>query len=169
MNRVIYMLAIYVLTPQGVRYIKDTKANGKFGLTPAIRDAHAFRNVTSDIANILGTNLDKAEVTYGTVAHPRDTTFIKMINSNKTYVEALNAISSLANKYSIEVVPTMSYYVGRKPMLAIMIANCKKGWSVVGRIDGERLIDEDDGEEYNIFLGDQLNNLEINRWIRRIV
>lgn len=163
------MLAVYVLTPQGVRYIKSVDTKGRFELTPLIREAHGFRSMVSGTAGALEARLDMANLTYGTVVHPRDVNFISMVNSNKLYIEAFKGISSIANKYGVEVVPTLSYYTGRKPMLAIMIANCRKSWSVVGRIDGESLIDEDDGEEYGIFLGDQLNSLEINRWIRRIV
>lgn len=163
------MLAIYVLTPQGVRYISKVKANGKFELTALSREAHAFRSNVSGTVGAIEARLDMSGVTYGIVTHPRDATFISMINKNKNYVIAVKAITAIVNKYGIDVVPTMSCYNGRKPMLAIMIANCKKSWSVVGVIDGESLIDEDDGSEYNIFLGDQLNSLEVNRWIRRMV
>lgn len=163
------MLAIYILTPQGIRYIKNIKVNGKFELTPAIKDAHAFRNVTSDIANKIADTLNNADMTYGTVAHPRDNNLIRIINGDRSYVKAFRAISSLANQQGIEVVPTLSHYTGRKTMPAIMVANCRKAWSVVGRLEGESLIDEDDGEEYCIFLGDQLNYTEINRWIRKFI
>lgn len=162
------MLALYALTPHGIRYVKDVDSNGKFKLTRKITEAQGFRAAQRDRMSKARERLYRLNMPFGHISHPRDISLVHMLKEHEYYKDIIKAITYVANPQEIGVIPTLSICLGRKSMPGVMLVNSKNLQVARGRIEGEILMDENDGEVYHILFINQINYTEINRWVRKL-
>lgn len=164
------MFLIYVVTPSGVQYIKTFNySTGKYELTRMAREAHAFKGTNSKVYAAIVTSLATSGFACGTIEYPRSASFIDTVKMDKSNIEVFKAVKFVADKYGIETIPTLSRTMGTKPQFAILIANSSNSSVLIGRVEGDKVINEENEEEYMIFINDKVSYSEITRWIQQLL